>query len=259
MLIALCSLNVEWQDVKRNKILVREAVQTSSSKGANLVVFPEMCLTGFGKESVEHVKDSDALSFFSLLAKEFQIALVFGWVRGENSSYFNSATIVDNNGVEKLTYDKIHLFRHDGEDEYITGGKEVPHTILDGIRVGLTICYDLRFSEIYRYLGEFVELIIAIASWPQSREEHFLTLLKARAIENQLFIVGLNRSGRDNKGLTYGGNAVVFTPCGKEVEKKNIGTHLDLFDIDINKVKEERENYKFLKDKRKELYHTWSY
>ncbi len=257
MRITLCSLSIEWQDVEKNKKLITEAVIESKKYGSSLVVFPEMCLTGYGKESIEKVEETNALLFFSEISKKHSIHIIFGWVKTVNSLHYNSATLLDDNGIELCTYDKIHLFTFANENTYITQGNTPFFCPLLETTIGLTICYDLRFGELFRYLADFSEIIFNIASWPKSRTSHFITLLKARAIENQLFMVGLNRSGYDNDNVLFGGDAVVFAPDGREVERKEIAENLFLFDIDVSEVVKERDHFRFLQDKQKELYREW--
>lgn len=173
---------------------------------------------------------------------------MYGVIEKGKNKNFNTLVHLNNQGKIIKTYRKIHPFSYSKEDKNYGKGKDIVISKVQGFKIGLSICYDLRFPELYRFYGkEKVDIIIDIANWPDTRIEHWRTLLKARAIENQCFVVGVNRVGSDPY-VNYNGFSSVFNPMGKEllaVENKE-----KIFDVEIDKalVNEVRENLPFLKD-----------
>ncbi len=254
MKIALSSLPIVWQEVRQNKILCEHDIAMSSKNGCDLIVFPEMTLTGFGRESTENVQSVGAYHFFLTLALVHRIHILFGWVRYEDGKYYNSATLCSDKGIELFTYDKIHPFSVAQEDEYITKGNILCATKVPFTTIAPAICYDLRFPEIYRVLALHAQTIVTIASWPQEREEHFSTLLKARAIENQIYSIGVNRSKVDNNGTCYSGTPYVYAPDGALIKGEALHPHLYSYSLDSSLVEKERSRFPIIKDRRDSLY-----
>ncbi len=257
MNIALSTVPTVWQEVRRNKILCEHDIALSSSSGCDLIVFPEMTLTGFGKESLENERVAGSYHFFLTLALIHHIHILFGWGRYEEGRYYNSATLCSDKGIELFTYDKIHPFSYAHEDEYITGGKYLCDAEVGGVSISPAICYDLRFPELYRAVSKHSDAVITIASWPDSREDHFASLLKARAIENQMFSVGVNRGGVDDEGNSYRGTPYVFAPDGSAVEGECLHSNLHRFPLDEKTVSRARSTFPALGDRKDSLYQKW--
>ena len=178
-----------------------------------------MTLTGFTMKSDHFSEELEGASyhFFSSLAKEKKCAVLYGAIEKGKRKNFNTLVHLNNQGKIITTYRKIHPFSYSKENIFYGKGKETIVTKVKGLKIGLSICYDLRFPELYRlYAKEKVHLIVDIANWPDTRIEHWRTLLKARAIENQCYVVGVNRVGNDPK-LHYNGFSSVFDPMGKEI------------------------------------------
>jgi len=257
MNIALATVPTVWQDIRRNKILCEHDISISAAHGCDLIVFPEMTLTGFGKESAENINITKAYHFFLTLALLHRIHILFGYVRYEDGCYYNSATLCSDKGVELFTYDKIHPFSYAHEDEYISKGSYLCNAKIGDFSISPAICYDLRFPELYRTLSLRSHSIITIASWPQTREDHFSSLLKARAIENQIFSIGVNRGGEDNEGLSYSGIPYVYSPDGTLLEKTPLDTHLYSYSLEESVVAQERARFPIGTDRRDLLYEKW--
>ena len=131
--------------------------------------------------------------------------------------YFNSLIHINNKGELVSKYQKVHPFSFGNEDKNYSKGEKDWNTQIEDFKIGLSICYDLRFPELYRlYAKERVDALVSIANWPDTRIEHWRTLLKARAIENQCYMIGVNRVGKDPK-LNYVGYSGVYDPMGKEL------------------------------------------
>jgi predicted amidohydrolase len=162
--------------------------------------------------------------------------------------------MVDAEGNVKGSYCKIHSFTFAGEDEFFNGGNEICIVKLASATLGLTVCYDLRFPEIYSALGKQCKLIINIANWPARRVDHWNALLKARAIENQLFVLGVNRTGLDAKGLEYVKSSQVINPNGELITPLVSEDELDIFDIDTEFVGKFRQTFSTTQDRKPALY-----
>lgn len=257
MRVALVSLNQAWENKSYNFQACRSFVQSAKAQGVELVIFPEMTLTAYSMNTVDTAEDlatSVTAELFKKLAHELQIAIVFGVVFRDGDKATNNALIVDSAGTIKGRYSKIHPFSFAGEDKVFNGGNEISYARLGQMTIGLTICYDLRFPEIYSALGKHCDLIVNIANWPARRVDHWNTLLKARAIENQIFMVGVNRTGIDGKGFEYKKSSQVISPNGELLAHVFSEEQLDIFDIDPSYISQFRQSFSTTQDRKPELY-----
>ena len=257
MRVALVSLHQVWEKKDENFQACYSYAQRAKAKGAELVIFPEMTLTAFSmntNDTAEACATSETVELFKELARELQIAIVFGVVFREGDKATNNALMVDCAGNIKGSYSKIHPFTFAGEDKVFNGGNEICIIKLEAMTIGLTICYDLRFPEIYSALGNQCDLIINIANWPAKRVEHWNVLLKARAIENQLFMVGVNRTGTDGKGLEYMKSSQVISPNGELLNPVILEDELDFFDIDLEFISIFKQSFSTTQDRKSEFY-----
>jgi predicted amidohydrolase len=209
-----------------------------------------MTLTGFTMKSSEFAEDldGDSFDFFSELSKNKNVHCLAGIVEKENGHYFNTLIHINNEGELVSKYNKIHPFSYGNEDKNYSKGKNIQITQIEDFKIGLSICYDLRFPELYRfYAKERVDALIAIANWPDTRIEHWRALLKARSIENQCYVIGVNRVGKDPK-LNYIGYSGVYDPMGKELVSVKDDEKVIVENIDKKKVNETRDNLPFLND-----------
>jgi len=257
MRLALVSLLQEWENKEANFSSCRAFVQKAKAQGAELVVFPEMTLTAFSMNTVdtaEDPSDSKSVELFRCLAHEFHVSIVFGVVFRHGGKSTNNAIWVDANGLVLGSYTKIHPFSFSGEDMVFSGGNKICIVKLESEVIGLTICYDLRFPEIYSALGKQCDIIINIANWPARRVDHWNTLLKARAIENQLFIVGVNRTGTDGNGLEYIKSSQVINPNGELLNPITSVNEVDIYDIDCEYIGRFKQTFSTTQDRKIELY-----
>ena len=189
-------------------------------------------------------------------AKEHGVNIVAGSVSVlENGCVFNRSYIFDRKGEVVASYDKIHGFSPMGETKSYTGGSSTVHFTLDGIACSMAICYDVRFCELIRTEAlQGVDLFFLPAAWPLVRREHWITLSKARAIENQMFFCAVNECGRAGS-TQYGGNSMLLSPLGEELlhlgEKEQVATA----EIDTDVLQGIRESINVFRDRRPELYH----
>jgi predicted amidohydrolase len=231
MKIAIVSLNQIWEDKKENLIICEEYIKEASYENIDLIIFPEMTLTGFSKNIIltaEDGKTSETIGSFQILAKNYNIAILFGVTIQDKNKALNKSIFVNNYGNILGSYTKIHSFSFAGEDKYFNSGSQLSVIEFNNFNIALTICYDLRFPELYSAYSKNCDLIINIASWPKKRVKHWNALLKARAIENQLFVIGVNRIGTDGNNLEYEESSNIFNANGETIncnKFKNMKTY----------------------------------
>lgn len=254
MRIGLTQMDVAWEDKKDNMDKVKRL--TSQAKGkADILVFPEMTLTGFTMNTGlagEEMLFSQTLHFFKEMSKEYEMALMFGFVEDFGKEYYNKLMMV-HDGRVVYEYDKIHPFNYSEEGEHYIGGHEIRTAEYEGMRFSGFVCYDLRFPEIFQAAADKADVIFVIANWPKERVLHWETLLRARAIENQCFVVGVNRVGRGN-GLEYVESSMAFDPMGERLTKAHSRSELMIIDIDPKETKRVREKLPFRKDRQWDMY-----
>jgi predicted amidohydrolase len=251
MRISLVQFSPKWEDKNSNMTKIRKMLRKHSDPG-EVVIFPEMTLTGFtmNTTAMSEKLEGESFSFFSELAKKNCTNVFAGIIEQRWKNCLNTLIHCDADGKLKKKYHKIHPFSYSGEDKFYDKGEDIVVTKVDNWKIGLSICYDLRFPELFRlYAKKGVELIINIANWPDSRIEHWRTLLKARAIENQCYIAGVNRVGKDPK-LNYNGYSSIFDPLGKEVVSKMDKELIISAEIEKSYVNEVRKKLPFLNDMR---------
>lgn len=217
MKIALCQTEIIWKEKDKNIVKASQLMADAKKQGAELLLFPEMSFTGFSMNiKVTGETQNETLEKIRALAMEQQIAIGFGWVKSCRDRGENHYTVVDEKGVLLADYVKIHPFSYSGEDQHFNPGDTLVSFTYGGMKLGIQICYDLRFPEPFLVLAETCDLIVVPANWPAKRCEHWNCLLKARAIENQVYIAGINCVGRQ-KDTVYAGDSAVFSPVGEQV------------------------------------------
>jgi predicted amidohydrolase len=224
--ISIVQLDIVWADPDANRSKVADIVRTLPD--TDLIVLPEMFPTGFVTEpqGIAESENSETLEFMLRISKEKNCAVTGSVAVKKNEGagktvYYNRLYFVRPNGNVTI-YNKHHLFTYGGEGKSFTAGKE--RVIVDwyGTRILLQICYDLRFpvfsrNRIVAHTGRpDYDMIIYVASWPESRIDAWNTLLRARAIENQCYVAGVNRIGCD-PFCKYSGGSIVLDPCGRPV------------------------------------------
>lgn len=257
MKIALVSLYQIWEDKNGNRLKCQYFIEKASHSGANLIVFPEMTLTGFSMNIGlirEKNGNSPTLDFFSHQAKINNICIAFGVVFEKDEKATNNLVIVDNNGSVISNYAKIHPFSYSGENNYYIGGSELISVEILDATIGSTICYDLRFPEIFQYLSKNCNIILNIANWPEKRVKHWLSLMQARAIENQLYMIGVNRTGIDGNNNKYIKSSTVFDPLGEKISASFSDSDMDIYDLHLDMVQSVRDSFPVKSDRRIELY-----
>jgi omega-amidase len=255
--IALASIDQVWEQKQANLELCSSAAKRAAADGARLVVFPEMTLTGFSMNAeaiAEPAASSPTIAAMSTIARDTQVALAFGVVLRSRGRPQNSLAVVDEHGAEIARYAKIHPFSHAHEHQHYDGGDTAVHALIGDVVLGLTICYDLRFPELYSALAASCDAIIVIANWPAARIGHWRALLVARAIECQCYVIGVNRTGVDGNGLEYPASSMVVDPRGDVIAPDESDGDIALYTLDPVLVADYRRAFPILQDRRNSLY-----
>lgn len=258
MRVALVSLNQAWEDKKSNLTKIEGFLENQALLDVEYVVFPELTLTGFSMNTValgEKIETSKTIANFQKLAIKFKKNFVFGLITQEKDKYYNSCIAININGELKGKYNKIHPFSFSGEDNYFSSGNEIVSIDWQG-GWGLTICYDLRFPELYQALSKENHILISIANWPKRRVAHWRNLLIARAIENQAFMIGVNRTGTDGNNLEYEKSSVIITPEGEQLLPEETFEEVEIFTIELEKAYQYRKYFPVKRDRRTDFYKT---
>jgi predicted amidohydrolase len=217
MHVAGVQLDIVWEDKSANYDKVRGLVAAAKLPGGALVVLPEMFATGFSMNvaGIAEPPGGPTESFVASLAGEFGVFVCGGVVLGApDGRGLNQAVTFAPDRELVARYSKIHPFSYGGETKHYAPGTEVITYRIRTVPIAPFVCYDLRFPEIFRSAAKKgAQLLTVIANWPEPREAHWLALLKARAIENQAFVVGVNRCGRDPR-LLYPGRGQIIDPRG---------------------------------------------
>jgi predicted amidohydrolase len=220
MKMAAAQIACALGEVDANLRKIRDFSARAKEGGAELVVFPEMADTGYSMPVIQaHATPwtEGAVPELQTMAKSLSIAIICGVSEREGNSIYNSQVFIDANGEIVGSYRKTHLFTGTpiGEDKCFSPGHELKSFPFGGLRLGLSICYDLRFPEVYRKLAieQAVNVFIISSAWPFPRVEHFRVLCAARAIENQSYVIISNRVGTD-EGVTCCGSSAIIDPYG---------------------------------------------
>jgi omega-amidase len=258
--IALVSLNQKWEDKAWNLERCQFFVAKAAEQNADLVIFPEMTLTGFSfntSDIAESASSSESVQAFGALARQHNIGIVAGVVlTAASGKCLNTLVAFSKDGQEEARYHKIHPFSFAGENAHFDSGNHLSSMDFCGFKLGFTICYDLRFPELFSALSKDCNLLINIANWPQKRIQHWDTLLQARAIENQVYMIGVNRIGEDANGLNYVPSSKIISPVGEIMEHKFFTEELSLVDVDLDLWLGYKKTFKTSPDRRVEFYKT---
>lgn len=256
MRVALVSLDQAWEDKAANRVRAAEYVDAAVAAGVSLVIFPEMTLTAFSMavESIgENPDRSETVDFFRMLATG-RTAIAFGVVHLDGAKGVNKLMVVDRDGHVRADYGKLHPFSYAGEHLRYAPGNALVQFELEDLTIGCTVCYDLRFPALYQALARQCDVVLNVANWPQRRAEHWDTLLRARAIENQVFMVGVNRTGTDGNGLEYSRSTKAYGPWGELVQPLVSEGALDIVELDGSVVEDARKTLPVHLDRRDNLY-----
>ena len=260
MRISCVQMDVLLGKPEENLARVKELTAAAAQEGADVVVLPETWNVGFfPKEGLAVMADPDGVNIrreLGSLAKSLHVNLVAGSAATlRDGKVFNTSYVFDREGGCVGRYDKTHLFSPMGEHEYFTPGADLCAFSLDGVRCGLILCYDIRFPELTRSLAlDGIDMLFVPAQWPNVRAEHWRTLTKARAIENQIFLACCNGCGTAGDTV-YGGNSAIYDPWGVVLAAAGEKEETISADCDLSVIDNIRSRMHVFNDRRPELYH----
>ena len=247
MKIGIIQYSPEWENNIKSAEKI-DNILSGTLPETKILIFPEMTLTGFTMNSDKFAEEIDGFSttYFMKKSQELRTHIFAGIIERDGGKIYNSLVHFDDTGLIISRYRKIHLFDLAEEDKNYSAGKNIVITKVNNVKIGLSICYDLRFPELYRfYAKQKVDIIVNIANWPIQRIHHWQVLLQAHSIANQCFTIGVNRVGEDTKE-TYNGNSLIYNPMGIEMLKIVNEEGLFYFNLNMDEVHSTREKLPFL-------------
>lgn len=235
MKITIVQHDIEWENKERNFLLLEKLLDSITGK-TDLVILPEMFNTGFSMnpERLGEPPHGDSFMWLKNTSSKGNFGICASYIVKEKNLFFNRWVLISPDG-STWAYDKRHLFRMSGEEGLFIPGKERIILTFRGVRICPNICYDLRFPVWSRNRNDY-DLLINVANWPAARRDVWLTLLKARAIENQCYVAGCNRIGTDGEGIFYIGDSMVIDPKGRIIASAEEKEGLITADISIQEL-----------------------
>lgn len=260
MKIAGAQVGSVWENPAASLEKAEPYVQAAVERGATLICFPEQFATGWDPASAAYVQDRTGpiVSGFRHLAREFGIAVLGSFREQGRARPRNSCIVFDRNGEEIASYAKCHLFSPAHEEDHYEPGQDLGIFSLEGISCGIAICYDLRFADIFRISAERgVHAILVPAAWPASRIGHWELFIRARALDHQLYMIGVNTTGITPVD-SYCGTSVAADPQGTVIARAGTGEELFMVEIERENVLNTREALPVIRDRRPEVYSRMS-
>ena len=247
------SFEENWKEVKK--------LFLSKPPKANFLVFPEMWLGSpkkkGEKERGEQENILECARFYKKILGEVKMwcaknkkTLFFSQLEESKNKFYNTAYCINEKGKVAASYRKIHLFSFGGETKVFSAGHKPVTFKTEVAKMGMVVCYDIRFPELIRHLThKGMQILVVGAQWPIERIDHWLTLLKARAIENQIYVVGVNRLGK-KENQVFSGHSVVFDPWGNKLLELDENTFYGSCILDLKFQENIRGKYPFLKERK---------
>lgn len=251
MQLIACQYDIQWENREANFATIRELLASTEIPAGSLILLPEMFSSGFSMNVSKVAEDSPSLAeaFLAEIAHEYESWILGGLVfRLSDGKGSNELSVFNPSGQCIGHYQKNHCFSYTGESDYYEDGEDILLFDWQGFTVCPLICYDLRFPELFRRgVKTGANLFPVIANWPDTRVDHWVTLLKARAIENQAFTIGVNRVGSDPK-FNYPGHSVIFDPHGTQLAIAGYEADCISADVYPETATDWREEFKALDD-----------
>ena len=252
MNVAAIQHDIVWADRTANFERLAPLIETAARNGAQFVLLSEMFSTGFvvDDDSIAEPEGGESSQFLMTMASRFNITIAGTCPERTNDDPrpFNSLVVAHHNG-EVSRYRKIHPFTYGNEHLHFRPGTDHATTTINGVRTSLSVCYDLRFADEYWGQAPATDLFVVPANWPESRREHWMALLRARAIENQAYVIGCNRVGTGGH-LTYVGDSMIIDPLGNVLAHADNSETIIYADIDVDEVARVRSQFPFMQDRR---------
>lgn len=254
MRIAGLQMDIAWEDPQKNLAAARRLATSAKDAGARLIVLPEMFATGFSMDAEKTAASAEMIrEGVAAIARDLRAWMIAGYAETVGTAFRNAAGVFDPDGKTAAVYHKIHPFSLAREHEHYEGGQSLATIDIDGVRTTPIVCYDLRFPEPFRIAASDTDLFCVIANWPDVRRFAWRSLLTARAIENQCYLLGINRVGTGD-GMVYSGDSVIHDPFGESLASAAKVESIVMADIDPGVVTDVRRKLTFLADRRALVY-----
>lgn len=250
--ITTIQTNLIWEDKQANLKLLEQKINAIQEK-TEIIVLPEMFSTGFSMqpERLAETMDGETVQWMKKISGEKKVIVTGSVIIEEGGQYFNRLIWMLPNGQYGM-YDKRHLFAFANEDKHYTAGSKRLIASAKGWRINLQVCYDLRFPVWARQQsqpeGPEYDLLIYVANWPERRSHAWKTLLQARAIENQCYVIGVNRVGNDGNNIYHSGDSMAIDPLGEVLYHKKDEEDINTITIEKTHLQSIREKFPFWKD-----------
>lgn len=243
-------------DKKENIKKVQELIEKNVQENTDIIVLPEVWTVGWAceyfVESAEELENSEVINFLSDMAKTHKVNIIGGsFITKQGENLYNTCPVLNRKGKLVATYNKCHLFDYYGDTEgvLLKAGTEPIIVTLDGVRVGLSICYDIRFPELYRaYALKGVDLMVNVAAWGSTKEIPWVSMTHSRAVENQCYFVALTQSGAINNGLFNLGKSTIIDYKGDNLAEITIPEGAISADLNLEEEYSFREKCTVFKD-----------
>jgi predicted amidohydrolase len=252
--IACIQWDIVWENKAANHEIVKKLVSLANIAPRSIIILPEMFDTGFSLQVDVTCDDHHhSMTFLSTLAKQTQCTIIAGiTIKNKNNKGENQSITINPDGDLVCKYTKLHPFTLSREDQYFDAGTKTEVFKVHDFTFAPLICYDLRFPETFRNtVLQGADVYSVIANWPKKRADHFTTLLKARAIENQAYVIGVNRIGSD-PNLDYAGGSQIISPIGEILASAGDQPEVIQATIRLESQRDYRKEFPVLKDIRKE-------
>ncbi len=254
--VALGEYDIGWHEPAASLARASAIVAAAARSGTRLVLLPEMCTTGFTMDAdFAEPLEGESVTQLSNMASQSNVWLLAGVATRDpdplTQTAKNSALLFSPDGAIAAVYHKQRLFAYANEQRSYIGGDNPVVMDVDGVRVSPFICYDLRFPELFRAVAAETDLIVVIASWPAARRAHWDALLQARAIENQCYVIGVNRIGVGDS-IVYDGGSAAYDPWGIPLDRSIVPGTANIASVSVSpgEVGRVRGAYPFLADRR---------
>ncbi|RLQ97108.1 carbon-nitrogen family hydrolase [Falsibacillus albus] len=256
--VACIQMDIAFGQPERNFENAFRWIEEAARSQCRLIVLPELWTTGYDLPRLNEIGDPNGeqlKGFLKKCAKKFNVDIIGGsTAQIKDSKFYNSLFAVDKNGQVVKEYSKLHLFKLMDEHHFLSSGRDHALFNLNGHTFASFICYDIRFPEwLRKHVLQGAEAIFVVAEWPLPRLNHWKTLLVARAIENQCYVVACNRSGDDPKN-TFAGHSLIIDPWGEIIAEGSEGEGLIVGEIDMDLVKKVRKQIPVFDDRLSDFY-----
>jgi omega-amidase len=238
-----------WENIDKNLQNLALRLSTGVKEKTDLIVLPEMFSTGFSMnvEPLAEEMNGKTMEWMTNIAKKYDCVITGSIIIKENGNFYNRLIWMPQDGQYQY-YDKRHLFSMGKEDEHYTAGDKRVTVNLKGWKIRLATCYDLRFPVWLRNNQQDYDILLIIANWPDQRTAHWRALIPARAIENQSYVIAVNRVGHDGKEVYHSGHSMCLAPSGNTVYYKPEDEDLYTFTIGYEELVKTRNTFPFLQD-----------